>query len=44
MTSERHMVHAFMYKHFLLQEMFPQLVKLVLFPYVIHVNGLIYTI
>ena len=38
------LVHAFMHKHFLLQAVIAKLVKLVQFPYVIHVNHLSYTI
>ena len=42
--STCNLVHALMYKHFLLKAVFPKLLKLVQFPYVIPVNPLTYTI
>ena len=42
--STCNLADALMYKHFLLQAVFPKLLKLVQFPYVMHVNPLTYTI
>ena len=42
--SSSNCIHAFIYKHFLLQVVFPKLVKLVQFPYVIYVYCLNYPI